>query len=41
MQKTSQDIDMLALRIDNLQNEFNQLRNASWDKNEQQNLYQT
>lgn len=27
--KTSQDIDMLALRIDNLQNEFNQLRNAS------------
>ena len=27
--KTSQDIDMLALKIDNLQNEFNQLRNAS------------
>lgn len=27
--KTSQDINMLALKIDNLQNEFNQLRNAS------------
>nr|WP_205905117.1 hypothetical protein [Enterococcus casseliflavus] len=27
--KTSQDIDMLALKIDNLLNEFNQLRNAS------------
>jgi methyl-accepting chemotaxis protein len=27
--KTSQDIDMLVLKIDNLQNEFNQLRNAS------------
>ncbi|OTO16224.1 hypothetical protein [Enterococcus sp. 3G6_DIV0642] len=27
--KTSQNIDMLALKIDNLQNEFNQLRNAS------------